>query len=149
LPRVEEVGEPRREEKLREEVPRGSQVVLLVEDEEAVLALAQRVLEAHGYTVLAAVSPEDALRLSEQHAGRIDLLLTDVVMPQMSCRRLAERLTLSRPEMKVLYMSGYTDNAVVHHGILEPGIAFLQKPFTPEALARKVREVLDLAPVSS
>ena len=143
LPRVEEVGQSVRKEKPRGEVPRGSEIILLVEDEEGVLALAQTMLEAQGYTVLAASNPEEAVPLAEQRAGRIDLLLTDVVMPQMGGRRLAEYLMFSRPEMKVLYMSGYTDDTIVQHRILEPGIAFLQKPFTLEALARKVREVLD------
>ena len=93
--------------------------------------------------VLAAGEGQEALHAANEHDGPIHLLLTDVVMPNMGGRELAERLASVRRETKVLYLSGYTDDAIVHHGVLEPGIAFLQKPFTPQALARKVREVLD------
>ena len=117
----------------------------MVEDEEAVRSLVWRVLESKGYAVLTASTAEEAARMCEQQGGKISLLLTDVVMPGMSGRKLAHHLGFSRPEMKVLYMSGYTDNAIVHHGVLDPGTAFLQKPFTPEAILRKVREVLDSA----
>src|SRR5216110_240952 len=122
---------------------RGSETVLLAEDEPAVRAIAQQALERHGYTVLAAPSGAAALALAAQHAATIDLLLTDVVMPGMSGRDLADRLTAQRPGIRVLYISGYTDNAIVRHGMLEPGLAYLQKPFRPHALVRKVREVLD------
>jgi two-component system cell cycle sensor histidine kinase/response regulator CckA len=124
---------------------RGSEAILLVEDQEEVRKLVRRMLESRGYHVLAAASGHDALRLTGQHAGTIDLLVTDVVMPGMSGREVALLLAPARPHMKVLYLSGYTDESIVRHGMLEPGIAFLQKPFTAEALARKVREVLDLA----
>jgi len=103
------------------------------------------VLERQGYVVLEAPDGEAALRLAQQHRGVIHLLLTDVVMPRVSGRELAERLTQVRPDMKVLYASGYTDDSVVRHGILELGTAYLQKPFSPESLARKVRDVLDAA----
>ena len=93
--------------------------------------------------MLESTSPEDALQIGEQHQEPIDLLLTDVVLPGMSGRKIAEHLAFLRPDMKVLYMSGYTDDAIVRNGVLEANTAFLQKPFTPATLARKVREVLD------
>ena len=123
--------------------PRGSETILLVEDEELVRSLERKVLEASGYTVLEAHNVSHALELAQSHHGIIDLLLTDVVMPQLSGRELAERLTVRRPEMKILYASGYAADAITRHGVLEPGIAFLPKPLTPTSLARKVREVLD------
>jgi CheY-like chemotaxis protein len=126
-----------------DELSRGSETILLVEDEEAVCSLVRGVLESRGYDVLKTKGANDALEVGERHKKHIHLLLTDVVMPQMSGRELAEHLAPLHPETKVLYMSGYTDHAVVHHGLLDPGTIFLQKPFTPDALARKVREVLD------
>jgi PAS domain S-box-containing protein len=122
---------------------RGSETVFLVEDVAAVRAVARQVLERQGYTVLEAPDGGAALRSAAAHVGPIHLLLTDVVMPTLSGRLLAEQLAPTRPAMRVLYMSGYTDNAIVHHGLLDRGIAYLQKPFTPDALARKVRDVLD------
>jgi two-component system, cell cycle sensor histidine kinase and response regulator CckA len=122
---------------------RGRETVLLAEDEEIVRKLTQEILETYGYQVLEAANASTALSICEHHKKPIHLLITDVVMPEMSGRELADRLHGLRPEMKVLYMSGYTDNAIVHHGILDPDISFLQKPFTPDALARKVREVLE------
>ncbi|HYB11880.1 MAG TPA: PAS domain-containing protein, partial [Myxococcota bacterium] len=124
----------------------GSETVLLVEDEDAVRRLIQRVLESAGYRVLDAENPTEALRLCEAHPDRIDLMLTDVVMPLMSGRELASRTAALRPEMRVLYVSGYMEEVMAHHGGLEPEIAFLGKPFAPEELIRKVREVLDAAP---
>jgi len=121
---------------------RGSETVLLVEDEDGVRALIRQVLHKQGYTVLEARHGGEALLHCERHKGPIELLLTDVVLEQMSGRELAERLCPMRSEMKVLYVSGYTDDAIIHHGVLNPGTAFLQKPFTTEALARKIREVL-------
>jgi len=121
----------------------GTETVLLVEDEGMLRELAREVLEASGYRVLQAAGGEDALRVAGAHQGTIHLLLTDVVMPGISGRVVAERLAGSRPEMKVLYTSGYTDDAVLQRGVLTEGTAFIQKPFTTEALVRKVREVLD------
>ena len=143
LPRVDAPVESATPPAPVERPPRGSETVLLAEDEPAVRAIAQQVLERQGYTVLAAPSGADALALAAQHGVTIHLLLTDVVMPGMSGRDLADRLTAQRPGIRVLYISGYTDNAIVRHGMLEPGLAYLQKPFRPDALVRKVREVLD------
>ena len=121
----------------------GSETVLLVEDEEGVRSLMRQVLHKHGYNVLEARHGGEALLMCERHQGKIDMLLTDVVLQQMSGRELAQRLLKLRPEMKVLYVSGYADDAIVHHGVLTAGMAFLQKPFTTEAFARKIRYVLD------
>src|SRR5207249_2077314 len=120
----------------------GWETVLLVEAENAVRALAREVLRRHGYVVLEARHGVDALRLAERHPDDIHLMITDVVMPHMGGRELAERLVAARPKMRVLFMSGYTDQAIMHTH-LTPGSAFLQKPFTPESFARKVRSVLD------
>ncbi|HEV8381974.1 MAG TPA: PAS domain S-box protein [Gemmatimonadales bacterium] len=122
---------------------RGTETVLVVEDEPAVLTLSRRALESQGYVVLAASDAAAALRVVERHGGTIHLLLTDVVMPGLSGRELADRLAAQRPGIRVLYMSGYPGDAVVQHGTLPSGSAFLQKPFSPDGLARKVRDVLD------
>jgi len=121
----------------------GTETILLVEDEEGVRALTRQLLQRHGYTVLEAEHGQDALLLCERYSGPIHLLLSDVVLAQMSGRELVQRLSPLRPEMRVLYMSGYSDEAIVQHGVLAPGTAFLQKPFTTESLMRKVREVLE------
>jgi signal transduction histidine kinase/ActR/RegA family two-component response regulator len=124
--------------------PRGSETVLLVEDEPSVRDLANRLLKQQGYRVLEAANGEEALRLAQETAGeRIHLLLTDVVLPQMSGKELADQLKTFRPDLKVLYTSGYTDFAVVHHGVLNSGTHFLQKPFSLKTLSQKVREALD------
>ena len=124
----------------------GTETILLAEDDEILRPLAKGLLEKLGYRVLDAESAEQALALARHHAGVIHLLVADVVMPGASGRELARRLAESRPDTRVLYMSGYTDDAIVQHGMLEPGLHFLQKPFTPAALARKLREVLDAPP---
>jgi signal transduction histidine kinase/ActR/RegA family two-component response regulator len=144
LPRVEEVPETVDRELNTGPALKGSETILLVEDEEAVRELARDILQGQGYTVLEARNGGEALLACERHQGPIPLLLTDVVMPQMSGRQLAERLALLRPDMKVLYMSGYTDDAVIRHGVLDAGIAFLQKPFTPATVTHGVRELLDM-----
>ncbi len=121
---------------------RGSETILLAEDASGVRAVSEEILTRLGYTVLVASDGRAALELAAAHRGPIHLLVTDVIMPEMSGRQLADRLRQQRPSLKVLFVSGYTDDAIVRHGILEPGIAFLQKPFTPLTLARKVREAL-------
>ena len=118
------------------------ETVLVVEDEYAVRDVIRRILEWNGYTVLEARDPAGALRLSETHDAPIDLLLTDVVMPEMSGRELAQRILVSRPETRLLYMSGYRDEAL-GRGVLPDGGVFIEKPFTAAALTAKVREVLD------
>jgi len=122
---------------------KGSETILLVEDEEAVRELATRILSAKGYSVVAAKSTREAEDFSEKYTGQIHLLLTDIIMPGTSGRELARRITERHPKTRVLYMSGYTDNVLAQGGVLEAGLSFLQKPFTPGALAQKVRDVLD------
>ena len=129
------------------ELAAGIETVLLVEDEEVVREMAMEILRECGYHVLQAEDGANALQLARQYPGEIHLMLTDVVMPRMSGRELAEQLTPLRPDIRVLYMSGYTDDAIVHHGVLDEGTAFIGKPFSMQALARKVRETLD-APVA-
>ncbi|GIK42624.1 MAG: histidine kinase [Chloroflexota bacterium] len=143
LPQIKEVSRPSPVSLPREHPSQRGGTILLVEDEPGVRNLVRDTLKEDGYTVLDASNSAEALLLSEQHPDPIHLLLTDVVMPGLSGRQLAERLLLERPKLKILYMSGYTDDAIVHHGVLEPGVAFLHKPFTLQMLAQKVREVLD------
>jgi DNA-binding NtrC family response regulator len=123
----------------------GKETILLVEDEPGVRELTNMVLSGRGYSVLEALNPQDAERLAENHASEIHLLLTDVVMPGISGRELAKKLTARHPNLRVLYMSGYTYNVIAEDGTLEDGLSFLQKPFTPQILAQKVRETLDRA----
>jgi CheY-like chemotaxis protein len=124
---------------------RGSETILLVEDEAAVRALVIRMLQQQGYRVVAATDGRDALRVARGHAGPIHLVLTDVVMPHLGGPELLRQLQGECPGVKALFMSGYTDDAVLRHGLLETRASFLQKPYTPVALAQKIREVLDNA----
>jgi two-component system, cell cycle sensor histidine kinase and response regulator CckA len=143
LPRVAGIVESDEARDAPTELPQGRETVLLAEDEEQVRRIARVILEMSGYHVLEASGGDEALSIYKQHEGQIHLVMTDVVMPQMSGRELAQSLERLQPGIKVLYMSGYTDDAIVRHGLLDQEIAFLQKPFTPEALTCKVREVLD------
>jgi len=143
LPQVNQVVAARKTEAVSTTVARGTETVLLAEDEELVRKFVRSILEKSGYTVLEGHHGSEALRVALQHPGPIHLLLTDMVMPLMDGKLLAERMIALRPGIGVLYMSGYSENAVVHHGVLESGTAFIEKPFTVETLARKVREVLD------
>ncbi len=143
LPRVEEAATSAAAAVPAAALRRGSETILLVEDEAAVRGLTLRCLQSSGYTVLQAASAEEALPIAASHAGRLDLLLTDVIMPGASGPELARRLLEKRPGTRVLYVSGYTDASMASQGALDDGAYFLQKPFTPESLARKVREVLD------
>ncbi len=144
LPRIEEALDTLCVRDETDSLPGGSETVLLVEDEQEVRSLAHRLLCQQGYRVLAAANGVEALHIAQEHTGEnIDLLLTDVVMPQMSGKELSDQLKTFRPDVKILYTSGYTDDDIVHHGVLDPGTHFLQKPFTHQGLSRKVREVLD------
>jgi two-component system, cell cycle sensor histidine kinase and response regulator CckA len=143
LPRVKERVEAVEPVAVPAGATRGWETVLLVEDEEVVRNMVRDILTSHGYRVLEAQHGGEALELALQHPGRIDLLLTDVIMPQMGGRQLARRLASARPLLRVLYMSGYTDDSIVEQGVLEPGTSFLPKPFTVRELVRKLREVLE------
>jgi two-component system cell cycle sensor histidine kinase/response regulator CckA len=143
LPRIDEVTEGDAARDTLVELPRGRETVLLTEDEKQVRQMIRMILEMSGYRVLEAADGDEALAIYKQYEGEIDLIMTDVVMPLMSGRELVQSLEILHPGIKVLYMSGYTDDAIVRHGLLDQEIVFLQKPFTPDVLLRKVREVLD------
>jgi CheY-like chemotaxis protein len=146
LPRIEGAAERLEPISAPHAALRGSETILLVEDEEMVRALAQAILERSGYTVLAAKNVKDALRLAQEGSNAIHLLLTDTIMPGMNGPELAQHVLAIRPAVKVLYMSGYTDKVISYTAALEPGTAFLQKPFTPQTLGDKVREILEAPP---
>jgi CheY-like chemotaxis protein len=141
---TDEAAQPIRPVPVPDQITRGSETILLVEDEDLVRSMVRRVLTRNDYAVLQAGNGEEALRICRRHEGPLHLLLTDVVLPGgMSGPDIAARLSGLHPEVKVLYMSGYTDDAILQHGVLDPGVAFLAKPFTPTALSHKVRQVLD------
>jgi CheY-like chemotaxis protein len=145
LPRIDEPVQSVAMDRGKAELLRGSETILLAEDAEPLRILTCALLEKNGYTVLAAENSKEAIQLAERQDQPIHLLLTDVVMPGMSGRELANYLTAKRPDMRVLYMSGYTSDVIVHHGVLDPGIFLIEKPFSQEALMRKLREVLGRA----
>lgn len=143
FPCVDEPVQPVESTRASAEVPRGSETVLLAEDAEGMRELTSELLARNGYAVLSAESIDELLGVVEQQTAPIHLLLTDVVMPGMNGGALAERLRATRPDMRVIYMSGYTSDSIIYHGVLQEGIDFIEKPFSEEALMRKVREVLD------
>lgn len=151
LPLVSAVADTRVRVQASEDPPRGSETILVVEDDSSLREVTCQFLQGSGYTVIQAGAPEEALRVVEQYKGPIDFLLTDVIMPKMNGRDLAAQLSQTRPRIKVLYVSGYTDGVVRDgvHGVLEPGLAFLQKPYTRYALTSKIREVLDAGQFTS
>ena len=143
LPRVEEAAAESLPERRTRPSMGGRETILLVEDEESVRELIAEALRAQGYNLLIAANGQEALAMAAPANCHIDLMITDVVMPGMGGRELATRLAHSRPQMRVLYLSGYTEDAIVHQGVLDPGTLFLQKPFSLDALAGKVREILE------
>jgi CheY-like chemotaxis protein len=143
FPQIKEIAEVSERDNDQTHLPNGLETILLVEDEPSIRALIHSILKKNGYAVLHAANGQEALEVSRQYPAAINLLLTDVVIPKMTGRELAERLTSLRPDLKVLYMSGYTNDAMIQHGVLDMRTAFLYKPFTPDDLARKVRQVLD------
>lgn len=143
LPRHEtEESNPGASAKSHEQMPTGSETILIVEDEAAIVHLTRGMLEKLGYSVITARKPEDALQLAASHEGRIDLLITDVVMPEMNGRDLSARLSVNNPALQTLFMSGYTADLIAHHGVLDKGVQFIEKPFSHKDLAAKVRQAL-------
>jgi CheY-like chemotaxis protein len=142
LPRHLDVAIAARED-LEKPITRGFETILVVEDEPAILSLTKTMLERLGYQVLVASTPKEAIQVAVEHSGEIHLLLTDVVMPELNGRDLASKLSLTFPHLKKLYMSGYTANVIAHHGVLNEGVLFIQKPFSKNDLARWVRAALD------
>jgi two-component system cell cycle sensor histidine kinase/response regulator CckA len=143
LPATQEAGQESKRHSIHREAVHGNETLLLAEDEPGVRSLARLALSSAGYAVLEAGRPEEAVEIARTHQGPIQLLVTDVVMPGMGGRQLAEQVAALRPGVKVLYLSGYTPDAVVRHGVLQADVAFLQKPFSVRSLTRKVRDVLD------
>jgi len=150
LPQVNQPPKSLVEPSRSEALPRGTETILLVEDDPALREMAADLLGRLGYKILTAANGIEALGLRQQkEIGHIDLLFTDVVMPHMSGKELSERVRALSPHTRILFSSAYTENAIVHQGILDVGVALLQKPFAPSALAKKVRDILDLEPVLS
>jgi len=143
LPRVDEVEEKPESNPVDVQSLTGSETILVVEDEKQILRLCQRILEINGYKVITADKPGEAIVLCEKFPGEIHFLITDVVMPSMNGKELHERIKRIKPNIKALYMSGYTANVIAHRGVLTEGVRFIQKPFSPKALVQKVREILD------
>jgi nitrogen-specific signal transduction histidine kinase/ActR/RegA family two-component response regulator len=143
LPKADKGVEGVEEEQSPARSFRGSETILVAEDDEMLRDMAREMLEGYGYRIITAENGREAMKIADSHDGPIHLLLTDVVMPGMDGRELADQLQKKLPEIKVLYMSGYTANAIAHHGVLEENVEFIQKPFTQEGLAGKVREVMD------
>jgi CheY-like chemotaxis protein len=143
LPQADEAAEVAVQQSVEHPPLSGSETILLVEDEDAVRNLASRALRKQGYTVMEAAHGGEALDIVQRLEVPVDLLVTDVVMPQVSGRELVEKLAVLSPETEVIYMTGYTDDAIIHHGVLDSGIELIQKPFKPRVLLEKVREVLD------
>ena len=143
LPRHSEEAETK-PEAVSTEIPRGrGETILAVEDDAPVLGLARRTLEKLGYVVMTSANPVEAIAMAKEHDGEIHLLLTDVVLPEMSGKDLAGEISKIRPDIRVLYMSGYTANVIAHHGVLDEGVQFIGKPFTSQSLGRKVGEAID------
>jgi CheY-like chemotaxis protein len=142
FPRVDESIKPDTKSEVSAKFLNGTETLLVVEDEDMVREIITHTLNRYSYTLLVANGPDEAFQLCKKYTGKINLLITDVIMQGMSGRDLAQQLSPRYPEMKILYISGYTDDIIIHHGILDQGINFMQKPFTPYTLARKVREVL-------
>jgi CheY-like chemotaxis protein len=144
LPRVEQPLDASVSPISEDPLPRGTETLLVVEDDPSVRGLASAILQAQGYTVLRAANGQEGLRVAGEHKGKpLRLVITDVVMPVMNGKVMAEWLKTTYPDLKILFTSGYTDDAIAQHGVLEPGVAFLPKPYSPAALTRKVREMLD------
>jgi len=144
LPQAEETDKIKKESSLELPELSGGETILLVEDDPGVLELTRSILSDYGYTLLTAENGEEALQIHRDYQGTINLLLTDVIMPLMGGKELANNLLAENPVLKVLYFSGYTDNAIAHHSVLDTGVEFIQKPYTHVELAKKIREILDI-----
>ena len=143
LPRVDEKAESGVNLDDRSDLSRGSETILIAEDEDSVRTLIEEILQTHGYNVLSAANGSEATLMSERHKGPIHLLVTDIIMPQMSGPELARHMTIQRPGMKVLFLSGYANDSILEQNSIVSGGSFLQKPFSPETLTLKIREIIE------